>query len=233
MKKFLFLAPLLALSLSLASCTTTEAPSYTDNEETNSSEINNENNMNNGNGSQVSFEVASQDDSMRLAPQSGDTIATLKTSMGDIKVLLYTDKAPITTKNFIELAKQGKYENVPFHRVIKDFMIQCGDFENKNGTGGYSFEGPGTKIADEFGAGLKHIKGALSMANAGPNTGGSQFFIVQSKDGTDWLNGKHAIFGYAYEGLDVVDKIGNVETLPGDKPVKEVLLLNVEISTQK
>ncbi|MDX9970528.1 MAG: peptidylprolyl isomerase [Candidatus Gracilibacteria bacterium] len=168
---------------------------------------------------------------MRLVPGSGDTIATLKTSMGDIKVLLYTNEAPETTKNFIELSKQGKYENVPFHRVIDDFMIQCGDFENKNGTGGYSYQGAGTVIPDEFSPVLKNIRGALSMANRGPNTGGSQFFIVQNKDGASWLDGKHAVFGFVFEGMEVVDKIAEAETDASDRPLSEILLKSVEITT--
>ncbi len=184
----------------------------------------------NGSGPTVSLEISNNSPEMRLVPNDSDKIATIKTSMGEIKALLYVDLAPITTENFIKLAEQGKYTKVPFHRVINDFMIQTGDFENQNGTGGYSFKGPGTKIPDEFGEGLKHIKGVLSMANAGRDTGGSQFFIVQKEDGTDWLDGKHAIFGYVFEGMDIVDKIASVETLPGDRPVEEVLILSVEIS---
>lgn len=168
---------------------------------------------------------------MQTTPKEGDTIATIKTTEGDIKVLLYTEAAPETAKNFVELANSGKYENVLFHRVIEDFMLQTGDFQNNNGTGGYSYKGPGTALMDEFGEGLSHMRGALSMANSGPNTGGSQFFIVQKADGTDWLNGKHAIFGYVYEGMDVVDKIAAVETDMYDKPLKDIKMEKVEIST--
>ena len=168
---------------------------------------------------------------MQTEPKAGDTIATLKTNKGDIKVLLYTDLVPETTKNFIEHANADRYDETIFHRVINNFMIQGGDFENFNGTGGYSYKGEGTSIEDEFADGLTHVKGALSMANAGPNTGGSQFFIVQSADGTNWLDGKHAIFGFAYEGLDVVDAIAEVEVQPGDKPVEDVVLEDVVIET--
>lgn len=167
---------------------------------------------------------------MQFKPEKGDTIAIMKTNMGDINILLYTKKAPGTTKNFIEHSKEGQYENVPFHRVIADFMIQGGDFENKNGTGGYSYKGKGTTLKDEFGAGLTHVYGAVSMANAGPNTGGSQFFIVQAKDGTSWLDGKHAIFGYVYDGMKVVEKIATVETDDFDKPKKEIKIEKVEIA---
>lgn len=144
-------------------------------------------------------------------------------------MLLYTKLAPKTTENFITLAKDKKYDGVIFHRVIKDFMIQTGDFELGNGMGGYSFKGPGTTILDEFGVGLEHIKGAVSMANRGPHTGGSQFFIVQAEEGTNWLDGKHAIFAYVYDGLDLVDKIGNVETQGQDLPVEPIIIETVEI----
>lgn len=219
--------------LSLASCGITE---ITTNEETKGNETNTDNystndtQMENDNGSTVSFKIGGQNE-MRLVPESGDTVAIMKTSMGDIKILLYTDLAPETTKNFIELTKQGKYVNVPFHRVIDDFMIQCGDFEKKNGTGGYSYKGEGTIIEDEFSPVLKNVRGALSMANRGPNTGGSQFFIVQNKDGANWLDGKHAVFGFVFEGMEVVDKIAGADTDASDRPKTEILLKSVEITT--
>lgn len=168
---------------------------------------------------------------MQTTPKEGDTIAIMQTSMGEIDILLYTELAPETTKNFIELANAGKYENVLFHRIIEDFMVQTGDFQNNNGTGGHSYKGPGTALMDEFGKGLSHMRGALSMANSGPNTGGSQFFIVQKADGTDWLNGKHAIFGYVYEGMDIVDKMAAVETDMYDKPLEDIKIEKVEIKT--
>lgn len=176
-------------------------------------------------------ETVNTEVNMQTEPKTGDTVATLKTNMGDIKVLLYTELAPETTKNFIEHANADRYDETIFHRVISDFMIQGGDFENFNGTGGYGYKGPGTNIPDEFGEGLTHVKGALSMANAGPNTGGSQFFIVQNEDGTDWLDGKHAIFGFAYEGMDVVDEIAGVSTAFGDKPLEDVVIEDVVIET--
>ena len=168
---------------------------------------------------------------MQTQPQTGDTIALMKTNMGEIKILLYTDLAPETATNFTEHAEAGRYDGVIFHRVIEDFMIQTGDFENMNGTGGYSYKGTGTSLDDEFGEGLTHLKGALSMANSGPNTGGSQFFIVQNEDGTDFLDGKHAIFGFVYEGLDVIDDIAAAETVYPDKPVKDITIESIEIST--
>jgi len=168
---------------------------------------------------------------MKILPEAGDTIAIMKTNHGEIAILLYTEEVPETTKNFIELANDGKYDETIFHRIIEDFMIQGGDFTDHNGTGGHSYKGPGTSIEDEFVNELSHVKGALSMANSGPDTGGSQFFIVHADEGTSWLNGKHAIFGYAYEGLEIVDKIAEVETHPGDKPVEDVTIESVTIST--
>lgn len=170
-------------------------------------------------------------ETMQFKPKKGDTIATTTTNMGEIKILLYTEKAPETAKNFIELSKQGKYDGVPFHRVIDDFMIQGGDFENENGTGGYSYKGKGTTLKDEFGKGLTHVYGAVSMANTGfPNTGGSQFFIVQAAKGTTFLDGKHAIFGFVYEGMETVEKITALEADSDDRPKKEVKIETVEIS---
>lgn len=143
-------------------------------------------------------------------PRAGDTIAILKTDKGDIFVKLFTSDVPKISQNFIELAKQGKYNGVTFHRIIKDFMIQTGDFQNHDGTGGYSYKGAGTSMSDEF-SDYRHIKGAVSMANSGPNTNGSQFFIVSASAGTPWLDGVHSIFGQVYKGIDVVDKISDVK----------------------
>lgn len=154
--------------------------------------------------------------------------AIIETTLGDITVELYGKQAPKTVENFITLAKEGKYNRTPFHRVIKDFMIQTGDFENQNGTGGYSYKGPGTVIPDEFAAELTHSKGALSMANRGPNTGGSQFFIVHAES-TPWLDGKHSIFGHVIEGLDIVDKLATVETDMGDEPLEPIQIISIEI----
>ena len=129
------------------------------------------------------------------------TTATITTKKGVITLELFTDKAPDTTANFIKLARQGFYDGLKFHRVLADFMIQTG-CPSGTGTGG-----PGYKFADEKSAlGLKHdVPGRLSMANAGPNTNGSQFFITHVA--TPWLDGKHAVFGQVTVGQDVVDKI--------------------------
>jgi cyclophilin family peptidyl-prolyl cis-trans isomerase len=169
---------------------------------------------------------------MQLQPaKSGDTIATLETNKGVIKFKIFTEQVPEISKNFIELAKAGKYDGVPFHRVIEDFMIQTGDFTNQNGTGGHSYKGPETSIEDEFSADLKHYKGAVSMANAGPNTNGSQFFVVTASEGTQFLNNKHSVFGQVLEGQDIAEAISKVDTTPGDKPLSPVIIKKVSIST--
>ncbi|MBP9771074.1 peptidylprolyl isomerase [Candidatus Gracilibacteria bacterium] len=170
---------------------------------------------------------------MKIKPEAGDTIATLETNFGDMQMLLYTKEAPETAKNFIELAKAGKYDGTKFHRVIDCFMVQGGDFEKGNGTGGYSYKGPGTKLKDEFGKGLKNVRGAVSMANSGPNTGGSQFFIVQADEGTPWLDGKHAVFGFIFEGMGNVDKIAKVKVGYSDDPKEDVIVQKVTISEFK
>jgi cyclophilin family peptidyl-prolyl cis-trans isomerase len=148
--------------------------------------------------------------------------AIIETSMGTVDVELFEDKAPNTTANFIKLAEKGFYNNITFHRVIPNFMVQTGDPKG-DGTGG-----PGYAIKDEFGVGLKHSKpGILSMANSGPNTGGSQFFITTVP--TPWLDGKHAIFGQVVKGQDVVDKISMVQRNSQDRPLTPVLIKKITI----
>jgi cyclophilin family peptidyl-prolyl cis-trans isomerase len=154
---------------------------------------------------------------------SGRPAALFETSMGNVKVELFYDLAPKTCRNFMDLAERNFFDGVIFHRVIEGFMIQGGD-PTGTGTGG-----PGYQIPDEFGEGLTHDSaGILSMANAGPNTGGSQFFITLAP--TTWLDGKHAIFGKVIEGMDVVEAIGRVPTGPSDKPVRDVVIKKLSIS---
>ena len=150
-------------------------------------------------------------------------IATFDTNLGSFKVELFEDKAPVTTKNFVDLAEKGFYNGTIFHRVIAGFMIQGGD---PTGTGR---GGPGYTIKDEFHQDLKHTTpGLLSMANAGPNTGGSQFFITLAA--TPWLDNKHAIFGKVIDGLDVVQKIGSTKTGAGDRPASNQTINSITIS---
>lgn len=148
--------------------------------------------------------------------------AVFETNKGNFEIGLFTEKAPITTNNFIELVDSGFYNDLIFHRVIKGFMLQGGD-PNGDGTGG-----PGYEIKDEFHAELKHdSEGILSMANSGPNTGGSQFFITLAP--TPWLDGKHAVFGKVISGMDVIKKIENVQVGAQDKPVEDVIITKITI----
>ena len=173
--------------------------------------------------------------------KKGPVYATFKTSMGDIVIQLFEDKAPKTVANFIELAtgvkewtdpktkekvKRPLYNGTIFHRVIPGFMIQGGD-PLGNGTGG-----PGYRFEDEFHPDLKHSKiGILSMANAGPNTNGSQFFITYKA--TPWLDGRHSVFGEVVKGQNVVDAIGNAPRDFRDRPVKDIVLEEVVITRGK
>jgi peptidyl-prolyl cis-trans isomerase A (cyclophilin A) len=170
--------------------------------------------------------------------KKGPLYATLKTTMGDIVIQLFDDKAPKTVANFVDLAtgtkewtdpktrekvKRPLYNGTIFHRVIPGFMIQGGD-PLGNGTGG-----PGYRFEDEFNPDLKHSKpGILSMANAGPNTNGSQFFITQKA--TPWLDGKHSVFGEVVKGQNVVETIVNAPRDLRDRPMKDVVIQEVIIS---
>jgi cyclophilin family peptidyl-prolyl cis-trans isomerase len=149
-------------------------------------------------------------------------IATLDTSMGTIKFELFTNATPVTVQNFVKLCRDGFYDGLTFHRVIDGFMIQ-GGCPRGDGTGG-----PGYTIKDEFTPALKHnTAGIASMANAGPNTGGSQFFITLAP--TPWLDGKHAVFGKVVEGMDVVKAIGRTQTDNNDRPLKPVKINSAKV----
>lgn len=187
-------------------------------------------------------------------PQKGDTLAVMHTNMGDIKIKLFPEKAPKTVENFVTHSKNGYYNGLKFHRVINDFMIQGGD-PRGNGTGGESIWGG--SFPDEFDPKLHNLRGALSMANSGPNTNGSQFFIVQAREvpanmleqmrdledngfpaditaayaelgGTPWLDFRHTVFGQVTDGMDVVDKIAAVET-NNDVPCEDVIISSIDI----
>ncbi|MBE6782387.1 MAG: peptidylprolyl isomerase [Ruminococcaceae bacterium] len=188
-------------------------------------------------------------------PQSGEKIAVIHTNMGDISVRLFADLVPNTVENFVTHAENGYYNGIIFHRVINDFMIQGGD-PTGTGRGGESIWGRSFK--DEFAVELHNVRGALSMANSGPNTNGSQFFIVQSKEidsrflsqmknipdsfpeniveayaengGTPWLDFKHSVFGQVFEGMDVVDKIAGVKVDMLDKPFDDIVIESIDIS---
>ena len=189
-------------------------------------------------------------------PEKGEEIAVVHTSMGDIYLRLFPEAAPKAVENFTTHAKNGYYNNVTFHRVMNDFMIQGGDPEG-TGMGGESIWG--TPFEDEFKEGYCNYRGALSMANAGSNTNGSQFFIVQAKTvsddlvaqmeavkgdwftddvirnyedngGTPWLDGKHTVFGQVFKGMNVVDAIAAVTVDENSKPLEEVRIESVEIT---
>lgn len=189
------------------------------------------------------------------APQKGDTLAVMHTNMGDIKIKLFPEKAPKTVENFVTHSKNGYYNGLKFHRVINDFMIQGGD-PRGNGTGGESIWGG--SFSDEFDPELHNLRGALSMANSGPDTNGSQFFIVQAREvpsnmieqmrdledngfpaditaayealgGTPWLDFRHTVFGQVTEGMDVVDAIAAVETV-NDVPRSDVIIESIEVT---
>lgn len=149
-------------------------------------------------------------------------VAVLDTNMGTIKLELFAAETPVTVQNFIKLCKNGFYDGLIFHRVIDGFMIQ-GGCPKGEGTGG-----PGYVIKDEFVATLRHnTPGIVSMANAGPNTGGSQFFITLAP--TPWLDGKHTIFGKVIEGMGVVQSIGKVRRDHHDRPVEAVSIKSAKI----
>src|SRR5690348_13722237 len=150
------------------------------------------------------------------------SVATLHTSAGQIVVEFFDDDAPKTVENFRKLAGDGFYDGLTFHRVIPDFMIQGGCPE---GTGR---GGPGYTFEDEFNDN-KIVRGALAMANAGPDTNGSQFFIVTT-DAAPWLDGKHTVFGQVTEGMDSVDAIEGTATGAGDRPLEDQLIERVELS---
>ena len=189
------------------------------------------------------------------AVKNGDTVAVMHTNMGDIEIKLFPEQAPKTVENFTTHAKNDYYNGIIFHRVIKDFMIQGGD-PTGTGMGGESIWG--RSFQDEFTPELHNLRGALCMANAGPNTNGSQFFIVQASEvpggmleqmkdladngfppeiteayaklgGTPWLDFRHTVFGQVVNGMDVVDAIANVEVGANDKPVNDIQINGIDI----
>ena len=184
----------------------------------------------------------------------GDTVAVMETTMGTITIKLLPEVAPKAMENFVGLSEKGYYEGILFHRVIRDFMIQGGD-PTGTGCGGESLWG--RPFEDEFSQRAHNFRGALSMANAGPGTNGSQFFIVQKDTldpgyeqamrkagwpedviaaymevgGTPHLDGRHTVFGFVTDGMDVVDAIAGVKTGPGDKPLEDVSIKRITIRT--
>ena len=155
-------------------------------------------------------------------------VVSMKTNVGEIVLELFEDAAPNTVANFIALAEKGFYNNKIFHRIIKDFMIQ-GGCPQGTGTGG-----PGYKFADECkGNPNRIVLYALCMANSGPSTNGSQFFIVTKKDGCAWLDGKHTVFGKVTKGFEVVDKLGSCRTSAGDRPNPEMRIDTLTVVSKR
>lgn len=189
-------------------------------------------------------------------PSKGELVAVMHTNMGDISIRFFPEYAPKAVENFITHSKNGYYDGLIFHRVINDFMIQGGD-PTGTGMGGESIYK--RSFEDEFSKELHNIRGALCMANAGPDTNGSQFFIVQAKSvpenmisqmkdmpesfpedivayyesagGTPWLDFRHTVFGQVFDGMDVVDNIAGVEVGNADKPINDVIINSIEIKT--
>ena len=208
-------------------------------------------------GKTVNLKKVTSDEMQFAKPKSGDTVATIKTNMGDIKVVLYPDLAPLAVENFVTHAKEGYYDGIIFHRVIEDFVIQSGDPEGTGYGGNSIWELP---FSDEFSDNLHHYTGALSMANTGdPDTNRSQFFIVTCQPDTTindeivslmeqagWCSGvidayrqaggtpnldyRHTVFGQVYEGLEVAFEISFVKTDANDKPKEAVTVQTIEIS---
>ena len=175
-------------------------------------------------GEEMSDKIYDKQPEMNINTNSSYT-AVIKTNLGDMTVEFFTDDAPITVNNFISLSKDGYYDNVIFHRVISGFMIQGGD-PSGTGHGDYG-KYPGYKFDDELNNQRPYEKGILAMANAGPNTNGSQFFIMH----VDYpLPYSYTIFGQVVEGFDVIDKIASVETDSADKPTTDVVISTVEIT---
>jgi peptidyl-prolyl cis-trans isomerase B (cyclophilin B) len=163
-------------------------------------------------------------------PVAGDLVAKFETTKGDVWVRLFPEDTPKTVENFAGLAERKYYDGLIFHRIIPDFMVQGGD-PTGTGAGGASIWG--RDFGDEFTKKLKNLRGALSMANRGPATNGSQFFIVQKEGGTPWLDGRHTVFGQTFAGLDIVDSMLEVERDSNDKPLTPIKMSTVRVLAVK
>ncbi len=230
MKKIFFILLAIFLVVGLSACTNNkpdnQVPSLLDDD---SGAFNN----NLLNPESLGLSTSNQINNMRTLPNQTDLAseynqAVIKTNLGDITVKFYADVSPVTVNNFLNLAQMGFYNGTKFHRVIKDFMIQGGDPNSKgDDLNIYGTGGPDYRFGDEINN-RPLILGSLAMANAGPNTNGSQFFIVTA-DATPWLDGMHTNFGEVVSGLEVVKKIENVTVGPRDIPVDAVVVTGVEL----
>jgi cyclophilin family peptidyl-prolyl cis-trans isomerase len=251
MKKSLLFVAVILMAFSLSACTKTDKTVKIETDANSEVESNNViNNLENNNAETILNEAPvitetknpaeelSQNGSatfnpMRTLKDQEDLAkdysqAIIKTSLGNITVKFYGEESPITVNNFMNLAKDGFYNGTKFHRIIKDFMIQGGDPNSKGDeTNTYGTGGPAYKFADEFNN-HKLVEGSLAMANAGPGTNGSQFFIVTIAE-TPWLDGMHTNFGQVIVGMDIVKKIEGVKTGARDIPVEPVVVKSIEL----
>ncbi len=249
MKKILFLFTIAIIAISVSACSSNAERGHLvekqeglnlipKEEKTESNNIINKTNSSSQSvtsyNSQTKVTVDSKKNKTMLSPDQQPQLikdysqALIKTNYGNIKVKFYSKDAPLSVNNFLYLAKEGFYNNTKFHRVIKDFMIQGGDpLSKSNEQARWGTGGPGYRFKDEINN-HKLVAGSLAMANAGPNTNGSQFFIVTAT-ATPWLDGHHTNFGEVISGMDVVKKIGNVSTGIADRPNKDVVINSIEL----
>lgn len=172
-----------------------------------------------------------EDDYATRDPELGETVAIIRTNYGDIKMRFLDKIAPLATNSFIALAEAGRYDNTIFHRVINNFMIQGGDYTDFRGTGGASAYG--VEFKNEVSEYASNVRGSVAMANAGPNTNGSQFYINQNYTDNTYLDGGYTVFGWVYDGMTNVDTIANVATDYSDRPLEDVIIYSIEIEEFK
>lgn len=225
MRKITTILSILFLSLALSGCGRQEVPAVNNMTENNQSAS--------SSAAHLDTDGLSATSSDKALPGQQDLYAkyreaVIKTNYGDITVEFYGEDSPITVNNFMNLAAEGYYNNIKFHRVIKDFMIQAGDPNTKGSDKlTYGTGGPGYSFADEFNN-HKLVRGSLAMANAGADTNGSQFFIVTAES-TPWLDGKHTNFGRVISGMKVVDKIEDLSTDERSLPLKDAIIKSIEL----
>lgn len=229
MKKLLFLMALMLIAVSVSACSSNTAQPTNEMAKLNvpaTPAVDKEINKEDLSTKTMTNEVPSPENQVDLTKEYSGAI--IKTNLGNITVKFYRDDSPVTVNNFLNLAQSGFYNDTKFHRVIKDFMIQGGDPNSKgDNVATYGTGGPGYKFADEFNQ-HKLVAGSLAMANSGPGTNGSQFFIVTAPE-TPWLDGHHTNFGEVTDGMDVVKKIEGVETAAADRPVEPVIISTIEL----
>ena len=244
MKKLLCLTLCVLMLISLCACSkTVSTGTATGNGDTNNESIN----ENQGENSTVNYEAKDTTKLIDIGeikapgkekadkayqerePKDGDMIAILHTSFGDISMRFLEEAAPLACASFIALAKEGRYDNTIFHRVINNFMIQGGDYTNYNGTGGESAFGEEFDL--EIAEGIGNIEGSVAMANRGPGTNGSQFYINQIDNA--YLDGNYTVFAQVFDGMDVVNDIAVTNTDSSDKPLVDVVLQSIDIEEYK